>query len=325
MQNYNYHINTASLYYPFGMLMPQRNWPGNSTVNGGYRFGMNGQEKDDEITGQTGSHTTAMFWEYDTRIIRRWNLDPKPNPSISRYNCFNGNPIMFVDILGDSARAKISRSMRKELGISRQEAKNYTPEKVAKVFEQEYGMKVEINNGWMHYTGESKNQPTSFSSSAKEMWKKELGDNYKSKEIIVFTNKGQNENAYLRKSFINLSLFDENLNHTAPINGRNFTYSDPKDPNLLRAYNLGRVMEHEILGHSVLEYDDFDRENNVYYGKSEYYRTDQTTVRLVNKFVVEMGLQNYQRLCYGVQDQPMILFGNPDKENSPVFIISYFK
>ncbi|MEA3497247.1 MAG: hypothetical protein U9R42_14565, partial [Bacteroidota bacterium] len=67
-----------------------------------YRFGFNGQEKDDEITGITGSHYTATFWEYDARLGRRWNLDPKPNPPISQYNCFAGNPIWYSDVLGDS-------------------------------------------------------------------------------------------------------------------------------------------------------------------------------------------------------------------------------
>jgi hypothetical protein len=42
-----------------------------------YRFGFNGQEKVNEIAG-VGNHNTAEFWEYDTRLGRRWNLDPKP-------------------------------------------------------------------------------------------------------------------------------------------------------------------------------------------------------------------------------------------------------
>ncbi|MBT7142941.1 MAG: hypothetical protein HN704_10465 [Bacteroidetes bacterium] len=69
-----------------------------------YLFGFNGQEKDDEISGTTGGHTTAMFWEYDTRIGRRWNVDPKPNPSISYYSCFANNPIWNFDPLGDTIK-----------------------------------------------------------------------------------------------------------------------------------------------------------------------------------------------------------------------------
>lgn len=66
-----------------------------------YRFGFNGQEKDDEIYGEKNA-TTAEFWEYDTRLGRRWNLDPKPQILISDYACFGDNPISFSDILGDS-------------------------------------------------------------------------------------------------------------------------------------------------------------------------------------------------------------------------------
>jgi hypothetical protein len=81
------------------MTMPGRQFSSGDD----YRFGFNGQEKVDEISG-TGNHNTAMFWEYDTRLGRRWNQDPKPNPSISNYAAFANNPIMYTDHLGDSIR-----------------------------------------------------------------------------------------------------------------------------------------------------------------------------------------------------------------------------
>lgn len=84
-------------YYPFGMLMV-----GRSFNVGGYRYGFNGQEKSDEIKGEGNSYTAA-FWEYDPRIGRRWNLDPKPTVGISMYSAFNGNPIAYSDVLGDAA------------------------------------------------------------------------------------------------------------------------------------------------------------------------------------------------------------------------------
>jgi hypothetical protein len=40
----------------------------------GYGFAFNGQEKDDEVSG-AGNTMTAEFWEYDTRLGRRWNVD----------------------------------------------------------------------------------------------------------------------------------------------------------------------------------------------------------------------------------------------------------
>jgi len=65
-----------------------------------YRFGFNGQEKTNEIAG-IGNHNTAEFWDYDTRLVRRWNKDPKPVFGISDYSTFRNNPILYVDIRGD--------------------------------------------------------------------------------------------------------------------------------------------------------------------------------------------------------------------------------
>jgi hypothetical protein len=65
-------------------------------------YGFNGQEKCPEIAE---GHTTALFWEYDSRLGRRWNLDPKPNPSVSQYATFENNPIWLSDVKGDSVRA----------------------------------------------------------------------------------------------------------------------------------------------------------------------------------------------------------------------------
>ena len=72
-----------------------------------YRFGFNGQEKVNEIAG-VGNHNTAEFWEYDTRLGRRWNLDPKPNESISSYAAFQNNPIRLYDINGDTVNVSSS-------------------------------------------------------------------------------------------------------------------------------------------------------------------------------------------------------------------------
>ena len=82
--------------YPFGMLMRERTF---SSTN--YRFGFNGQEKDDEVSGE-GNTNTAEYWEYDCRLGRRFNIDPKPNRSLNVYSCFNNNPIGCSDSHGDT-------------------------------------------------------------------------------------------------------------------------------------------------------------------------------------------------------------------------------
>ena len=86
---------TYTDYYPFGYPISFR------TDNVNYRYGYNGQEKDNEVYGN-GSIYTAEFWQYDSRLGRRWNVDPmlgKYNWQ-SPYSTFNNNPICFNDPIG---------------------------------------------------------------------------------------------------------------------------------------------------------------------------------------------------------------------------------
>ena len=75
--------------------------PGRSFSSEKYRYGFNGQEKSDEIFANS---TTALFWEYDSRIGRRWNVDPVPKTSISGYEVLGNNPNMYIDPLGDKRK-----------------------------------------------------------------------------------------------------------------------------------------------------------------------------------------------------------------------------
>ncbi len=71
---------------------------GNTGGSGGeynvYRYGFNGQERDDEIEG-VGNINTAEFWEYDCRSGRRWNVEPLIGkyPSLSSYVSLGDNPV----------------------------------------------------------------------------------------------------------------------------------------------------------------------------------------------------------------------------------------
>ncbi|MBZ0099750.1 MAG: hypothetical protein K8F30_11730, partial [Taibaiella sp.] len=90
-------------YYAFGALQPFRNYATNS-----YPRGYNGQEREDKnIMGTTGSTglgklNYARYWEYNPHIALRWNMDPKPRAGINPYDVFNGNPILNVDLNGDT-------------------------------------------------------------------------------------------------------------------------------------------------------------------------------------------------------------------------------
>ena len=68
---------------------------------GGYRYFFNGQEADDEVYGE-GKSLSAEFWQYDSRLGRRWNVDPVFKEYESPYACFAGNPVWFADPNGDS-------------------------------------------------------------------------------------------------------------------------------------------------------------------------------------------------------------------------------
>jgi len=79
--------------------------PGRKSKQAGsdYRYSINGQEKETELNENI---TTAEFWEYDSRIVRRWNLDPVLKDDESPYLCFSGNPIWFSDPNGDDGGKK---------------------------------------------------------------------------------------------------------------------------------------------------------------------------------------------------------------------------
>jgi hypothetical protein len=88
-------------YYPFGMQMQGRDFAGGMR----YRWGFGSQECDNEVSGRGNSYT-AEFWQYDSRLGRRWNLDPVIHSSISGFAVFLNNPINFSDHNGaDTTRA----------------------------------------------------------------------------------------------------------------------------------------------------------------------------------------------------------------------------
>lgn len=85
-------------------MKPPLTYRSNSTSPniGGYRHFFNGQEGDNEVFGD-GMGLSAEFWQYDTRLCRRWNLDPVFKEYESPYACFAGNPVWLKDPLGKSS------------------------------------------------------------------------------------------------------------------------------------------------------------------------------------------------------------------------------
>jgi len=81
-------------YYAFGQQQPGRTWQGTAE---GYRYSHNSHEKEDALFKGAQS---AEYWMYDSRIGRRWNLDPLTYDWQSPYASFNNCPVYFADPLG---------------------------------------------------------------------------------------------------------------------------------------------------------------------------------------------------------------------------------
>lgn len=78
--------------------MPARKFDAGSL----YRYGFNAQERLIEID-PGGNNNTAEFWQYDARLARRWNIDPKLTTGLSSYSTFGNNPIWMTDPQGDTS------------------------------------------------------------------------------------------------------------------------------------------------------------------------------------------------------------------------------
>jgi voltage-gated potassium channel Kch len=111
LDHYKADVITMNDYYSFGMPMPGRN------LNiGNFRFGYNTQERIEEISP---AHFTAENWEYDTRVARRWNLDPIKFASISSYSVNFNDPISYSDPYGDiGGRFRSEKEYKRVLGNS---------------------------------------------------------------------------------------------------------------------------------------------------------------------------------------------------------------
>jgi hypothetical protein len=94
------------------MDMPGRN------VGSDYHYGMNGQLHDDEVFE---GFMSADYWGYDSRLGRRWEMDPIVRPWESSYATFKNNPVYYCDPSGlEGGPAKLNL----DLGTSQQESGN---------------------------------------------------------------------------------------------------------------------------------------------------------------------------------------------------------
>ena len=97
------------------MLVPNRHGSSNS-----YRYGFQGQEKDDELKGE-GNSLNYTFRMHDPRVGRFFATDPLENdyPWYSPYQFGGNSTLMSVELEGleESKTANENKKKKKELGI----------------------------------------------------------------------------------------------------------------------------------------------------------------------------------------------------------------
>jgi len=113
VDHYEADVVSYSDYYPFGMQMPGRH--GSSAD---YRYGFNGMEKDDEVSGNGNSYTTE-FRQYDPRIARWKSIDLLGSlaPGWTPYRFAFNNPNIYTDNSGLFETKKAARKYKRSNGI----------------------------------------------------------------------------------------------------------------------------------------------------------------------------------------------------------------
>ncbi|MEW4923131.1 RHS repeat-associated core domain-containing protein [Algibacter sp. 2305UL17-15] len=91
-------VLTFNDYYPFGMTLPNRNGAIEPSL---YRYGFQGQEKDDEVKGE-GNSLNFKFRMHDPRVGRFFAVDPlaAEYPHNSPYAFSENKVIQFVELEG---------------------------------------------------------------------------------------------------------------------------------------------------------------------------------------------------------------------------------
>jgi hypothetical protein len=248
-------------YYAFGGLQPYRYYN-----NPGYSFAFNGQFKNDDWLGD-GTYNHALFWEYNNRLGVRMNKDPKPSASECIYSCFSGNPILNVDILGDSEYTVFYDQNGHQT--------NNIPAALEFQSENEYGTKLGYNsNTHMLYDAGHVDTRSKKSQTAQDEWRCMLGPGHAFGKMVIGynlyrqgTGRAINFGEYQDEStepdfqttYLDLGDFDEKGKAVGFIQFRNDPWR-PGTPDPDRTFNLARVWEHEYIGHGLLGFVDLQRQ-----------------------------------------------------------------
>jgi RHS repeat-associated protein len=101
-------VLSANDYYPFGMLQPGRKFNA-----GGYRYGFNGKENDNEIKGEGNQQDYGMRI-YDPRLGKFLSIDPLSSyfPWYTPYQFAGNTPIQAIDLDGGEPEFMVDKNGR---------------------------------------------------------------------------------------------------------------------------------------------------------------------------------------------------------------------
>lgn len=133
----------------------------NFTTHTHYLF--NGMEADNEVSGNGNSYT-AEFWQYSSRLGKRWNIDPVIKHHESPYACFANNPIWFTDPNGaDTLDLNVTNNKMKELGQMAENLKDRQSNIWKMIYNHNQNVdkveKIEINQNFSEKAAEGNNSP----------------------------------------------------------------------------------------------------------------------------------------------------------------------
>lgn len=126
-------VHTTSDYYPFGLEMPGRSL----SLNGAYRYGFNGKEKDQSGEWGDQTHYDYGFRIYNPSIGRFLSVDPLTGsyPWYTPYQFSGNSPIRFIDLDGleeaDPQQIKAAEQYYYKTKLSQSEVfPNITPKQI---------------------------------------------------------------------------------------------------------------------------------------------------------------------------------------------------
>lgn len=128
VESFKADVLAAMDYYPFGMMMPDRQWYANSDSSN-YRFGFNGKEIDRE-NGGAGNVYDYGFRIYNPALGKFLSVDPLTNsyPWYTPYQFSGNNPIRYIDLDGLEAQDPQDTEKKDNGGVPASEsASNDTP------------------------------------------------------------------------------------------------------------------------------------------------------------------------------------------------------